>query len=258
MVIFCNEFGILPSKNFEAAGYDFHIPNINDDDVLTVEQRVIPALCKSYNISEVNLRQLNGLIQIIINDRFYADTDDDNKEEYDLYRLIARTNRWNCTLLILSLSFKTSTPIIDEHGILLSYNITKLIYDKFIFDTVKMIPGLILHKGDSLFINSGIREKLPSGYAGIFMNKSGRASSGYDVGACVVDEDYTGYVALNLFFRGNKSTYSEIYCGDKIVQQLILPLYNDRSKEVTHDEFNKLTLDSKRGDAGFGSSNEKH
>ena len=109
-----------------------------------------------------------------------------------------------------------------------------------------------MSKDNTLLINSGVKEIVPTGHAGVFFNKSGRGSSGYDVRACVVDEDYTGYVHLNVAFTGQDSSSSIVYCGDKLIQQLILPLYKSESEQISEDLFNKLTSKSLRGSAGFG------
>lgn len=258
MLTFCNVFGKIPTKNFDAAGYDFYIPNIDDTNTELLNEKVIPAFMQTYKLSEEQLRQICGLIQIIGEDRYFADDDDDCKYLYEMYKNILNDNKWNCCHLLLAMSFKSNLPVIDDRGVPLSYNITKFVYDNLIFDVENSLVGVVLHKGDSLFVNSGVKEKLPTGYAGVFFNKSGRATSGYDVGSCVVDEDYTGYVCMNVCFRGSRLSNSEIYCGDKFLQQLILPLYKKETKEVSEDEFEYLTHNSERGDAGFGSSNETH
>ena len=258
MLTFCNVFGKIPTKNYEAAGYDFYIPNIDDNNKELVNDKVIPAFCSTYGLDEEQLRQICGLIQIIAEDRYYTDDDDDYKITYDACKNVLNSNMWNCCHLLLAMSVKSNLPVVDERGVALSYNITKFVYDNLVFDINKRVPGVVLRKGDSLFVNSGIKEKIPSAYAGVFFNKSGRAVAGYDVGACVVDEDYTGYVCMNVHFRSGVMNNSVIYCGDKLLQQLVLPLYKGDVIETTEDEFDVLVNGSKRGDAGFGSSNEIH
>lgn len=258
MLTFCNVFGKIPTKNYEAAGYDFYIPNIDDNNKELVNGKVIPAFCSTYGLDEEQLRQICGLIQIIAEDRYYADDDDDYKITYDACKNVLNNNMWNCCHLLLAMSVKSNLPVVDERGVPLSYNITKFVYDNLVFDINKRVPGVVLRKGDSLFVNSGIKEKIPSNYAGVFFNKSGRAVAGYDAGACVVDEDYTGYVCMNVHFRSGVMNNSVIYCGDKLLQQLVLPLYKGDVNEIGEDEFDVLANGSKRGDAGFGSSNEIH
>lgn len=259
MLAFYNVWGINPSKNYSAAGYDFYIPNINDYETDLLETEIKPALCKSYDVTLEQLEQLRSYLQVIIADRYYSDEDDERGALYSFYKESAAKNQWNCVHLLLAHAFKSSKPVIDmATGFPLSYNITKFVYDNLTFDKAGNV-GIVMKAGETLFINSGIKEKVPTGYAGVFFNKSGRASSGYDTRACVVDEDYTGFVHLNVQFTSEKTFNSEIYCGDKLVQQLILPLYSmSGAKFVGKEEYDELQFDSNRGENGFGSSNEKH
>lgn len=258
MLTFCNVFGKIPTKNYEAAGYDFYIPNIDDSNKELVNGKVVPAFCGTYGLDEEQLRQICGLIQIIAEDKYYADADDEYAEQYNEIKDVLNANKWNCCHLLLGVSVKSNLPVIDERGVPLSYNITKFVYDNLVFDINKRVPGVVLRKGDSLFVNSGVKEKIPPNYAGVFFNKSGRAANGYDVGSCVVDEDYTGYVCMNVHFRSGVMNNSSIYCGDKLLQQLVLPLYKGDVNETGEDGFAVLVNGSKRGDVGFGSSNEIH
>lgn len=258
MLAFYNAWGKYPTKNHEAAGYDFYIPDIDDNDTDKLESIIIPAMEQSYGMTKKQLVDLRDLIQAVICERYDDSDDDDYKFTHDAYRYTASDNKWNCVLLCVARAAKSMEPVVSQSGTLLLYNISKFVYDNLVFDTNKGTVGVVLKQGDSLFINSGIKEKVPAGYAGVFMNKSGRASNGYDVRACVVDEDYTGYVHLNAQFQGQDMFKSEIYAGDKFVQQLVLPLCRETAVEVTADEYNELMTGSKRGDDAFGSSNEKH
>ena len=47
MVYFYNAFGITPTKNYEAAGYDWYIPNIDDYDKDKIENLIKPAIKQS-------------------------------------------------------------------------------------------------------------------------------------------------------------------------------------------------------------------
>lgn len=259
MVYFFNAFGIVPTKNFEAAGYDWFIPNIDDNDKEKIEKYVKPALIQSYGISEKQIKDIITYLNTNIHDKYYLDIDDDKESlEYNKkVRDCFSHNIYNTLLLYLSYVAKTSTWL-DVFNSPTTYPVMMFVYNNLIFDLNKNVPGVKLKKDDTLLVNSGVKEKIPSCHAGIFFNKSGRGSAGYDVRACVVDEDYTGYVHLNVAFTGNESHNSIIYCGDKLVQQVILPLYKSENKTISEDEYNALTAKSERGSAGFGSSNEKH
>lgn len=261
MLKFFNAFGIAPTKNYEAAGWDWYVPNIADDDKLKIDKYVRPAFCKGYNITEDQIDQLIKIMGNIINDHYYFDEDDVKFTQHSKdVRECYRSNKYNSLLLYLAFSFKSNNRLFNIDGEPALYNMNMFIYNNLLFDVNNNTVGVELERGNTLFINAGVKEKVPTGYAGVFLNKSGRGSSGYDVRAQVVDEDYTGYVHLNLQFLGQKSSESRIYCGDKIVQQLILPLYkeNETDGECSEDEFKLLTLQSQRGEQGFGSSNEKH
>lgn len=260
MLTFCNDFGILPTKNFDAAGYDFYIPVINDKNIDTLTKYVFPAFKTAFGVVKPQIDAILKALMDCIFDKFYIDGDDEAElvSFNESNRACAMTNRYNVLMFYLAWNFKSQYSLFDISGNVSITPISKFVYDKLLLNVKENIVGIMLSKGDTLLIPSGIREKLPSGYAGVFMNKSGRASSGYDVRACVIDEDYTGYVTLNVAFMGMNNKESIVYCGDKIVQQLVLPLYKDAVQTISHDEFMKLTLDSKRGASGFGSSNEKH
>lgn len=259
MVYFYNTFGIVPTKNYEAAGYDWYIPNIDDNDKEMIEDFIKPALKQSYNIDEHQLQELIAYLKTNVSDRFYLDIDDD--EETLVYNKKAREcfehNIYNVVLLYLSYT-KKSRNWLDAFGNPLVYPVMSFVHTNLLFDVERCVPGIKLSKDDTLIVNSGVKEILPSDHAGVFFNKSGRGSSGYDVRACVVDEDYTGYVELNVAFTGKDSANSVLYCGDKLLQQLILPLYKSESKTISKEEFEKMTSKSLRGEAGFGSSDEKH
>ena len=45
------------------------------------------------------------------------------------------------------------------------------------------VAGIKLKLNDTLFINSGIKIALPHGYAGVYLNKSGKGNAGFDVRA---------------------------------------------------------------------------
>ena len=116
---------------------------------------------------------------------------------------------------------------------------------------------MLLDFGDHVKINSGIREALPHSYAGVFLNKSGKGTQGYDVRAQVVDEDYTGLVHLSLSYTKDMKM-GEIYVGEKLVQQLILPIMLiDECEELDQIEYDEIMKDSERGDNGFDSTQIK-
>ena len=111
------------------------------------------------------------------------------------------------------------------------------------FETASLKPG------ESVLIPSGIRVQVPRGYALIAFNKSGVAvKQGLSVGACCVDEDYTGEVHLHMINTSNKDQV--IATGQKLVQFILIPVsYMDVEEVEVLPERN-----TERGSGGFGST----
>lgn len=107
--------------------------------------------------------------------------------------------------------------------------------------------------GDAL-IASGIRAKVPEGFALIAFDKSGVASKRkLKVGACVVDEDYQGEIHLHVFNLG--SSPAKIEGGDKLVQFILIPVTYGKVEQVDDDVlFQEVT---ERGAGGFGHTGNK-
>lgn len=112
------------------------------------------------------------------------------------------------------------------------------------FKPVKLRPG------ESVNIPSGISAVVPEDYALIAFNKSGVAlKKSLQVGACVVDSDYTGEIHLHVFNVGKKE--QEIMPGDKLVQFLLIPVWHCDIEIISRD-----TRITERGAGGFGSTGE--
>lgn len=104
---------------------------------------------------------------------------------------------------------------------------------------------------DSINIPSGIKVKIPHGYALIAFNKSGIATKlGLDVGANVVDEGYQGEIHLHLF--NTTDHFVKLEKGQKIVQFILVPVNYEMLEEVSEEEL--FDSKSERGENGFGST----
>lgn len=104
-----------------------------------------------------------------------------------------------------------------------------------------------------VLIPSGLHFNVPQGHALIAFNKSGVASKlGLDVGACVIDEDYTGEVHISLFNITDNPV--DIFANQKIVQLLLLKV--DYCNAIQVNDLNTLyhNVESERGSGGFGST----
>jgi len=239
-----NAFGIKPTNTHVSAGSDYYIPNIQ-----TEKQKAyaIGAFQKSYNVSK---KDINDMIEFINN---YISDDGE--------------------LNIIHLYLAYHNSIIKG---------LKYFIDNFlVYDEKKNVWGIEPQLNDTLFINSGIKIALDTvlsdqngpnvhqqinnlrllgiGIAGLYVNKSGMGNKGYDVRACLVDEDYSGYVHLSMAFtKDTENTNKNIYCGDKLTQMMLIPVFHTEYEEIGEVEYKKIMSNSNRGDAGFGSSDVKH
>ena len=229
-----NGFCIVPTTTYTAAGLDFYIPNIK---VSTPEEfnMVVDAFKASYKrpvpevIDAVSLN-LNALYPEFVSDSMVL----------------------NVSLLYLSIEnddkFNDSLSEFSKVG---------FFFDDLCFDKDGN-PGVVVRPGDYLFVNSGLKLGLEPGTAGIFFNKSGKGTKGWDVRACVVDEDYAGYVHLSMTYDKRNAGNTVVYCGDKMTQMVVLPVIHPTIEVVSEDEHSSYHANSKRGTAGFGSSDVKH
>ena len=110
-----------------------------------------------------------------------------------------------------------------------------------------------LRPSHTILIPSGIKARIPEGYALVANNKSGVATKlGIIVGASVVDEDYTGEIHIHLLNVGTQVV--NIHPGQKIIQ-FILEKQEYLSVEVAESEEILFSdLNTERGDGGFGST----
>lgn len=115
--------------------------------------------------------------------------------------------------------------------------------------------GIILNPHERVNIPSGIKMEIPEGTALVAYNKSGVSLKyGLDVGASVVDSDYTGMIHLSLVNTSNETVH--INYGQKIIQFLLYDVRFD-SLEEKENESEVFTRDSERGEGGFGSTGVK-
>lgn len=236
-----NEFGITPTKNYEAAGFDFYVPDLREN----VKERevVMPLLAKSYKTDIETLYKFADYLNYLCAAKGFN-----------------RINQW-MNLIHLYGALDTVDWIGDKWDYAnMDVNCQMFVDDYLLvpFDPEEPV-GLKLQVDDHILINSGIHVALDPSTAGIFFNKSGKGNKGFDVRACVVDEDYAGPVHLSLAYTKVVQNDGIFYCGDKIIQMVILPVIKkDGCEEITREYYDRLMSDSKRGAQGFGSSDEKH
>ena len=240
-----NGFGIVPTKNYIAAGYDFYLPLITDESLFDM---VVSAFAKSYK------KTTKEIIEIMDEMNLYLSSIYDNRE-------FTKCDLLNITHLFLGLTPPDDTDWVEEpEEMSLDEAIDEFVTYRLLFDSKgdTLVPGIAVTEGDYLLFNSGIKVNLPKDTAGIFFNKSGMGNKGYDTRACVVDEDYSGFVHLSVAFTKSLYFREKLFCGDKIQQMVVLPLVKTEIEEVEENVYTELMSDSQRGSDGFGSSDVKH
>ena len=119
-------------------------------------------------------------------------------------------------------------------------------YDFFVPNDYQSVT---LQTGESALIPSGIKCQITKNHALLAVSKSGVATKKHlAIGACLVDEDYTGEIHLHVYNWSKEPTTIE--AGEKLVQFILTPVvYEDI--EVVEDIAFETT---ERGSGGFGST----
>ena len=251
-----NEFGITPTNTYVSAGSDYYIPNI-DDFNFTQAQNALKAFEKSYKVS-------NDDIQII-------------RQQFEV---LEDTNETNQITNMIHLFLAVGNKKLDELKKFSIIDAVDYFYEKYLTWDINGNVGIRLKLNDTLFINSGIKVALDTvlsdqrgvnnqvnvfrnlgiGVAGLYVNKSGKGNAGFDVRACLVDEDYAGFVHLSMAYTKDlfENGKNEVFVGDKLTQMMLIPVFHTQYNEVSQEEYNEIMANSNRGDSGFGSSDIKH
>lgn len=116
--------------------------------------------------------------------------------------------------------------------------------------------GFRIDPQQRVLIPTGIKVRIPDNHALIFFNRSGVAvKEQMLLGACVVDEDYTGEIFINLNNVGDSNRF--ITFGSKITQGVLIKMnYFDIENIETEEELYEDHV-SERGDGAMGSTNHK-
>ena len=240
MIIY-NGFSKTPTRNCQAAGIDFFIPNIDDNNI---EQVSIAreAFKKSFKLNDDQI------------EKFFITVDELATDEQ---KEIVNNNRWNILHLFYGLKSK-EIFFMQKNGEPFS-NIVDYFLDNYLVKSNDGLAGIRLDFSDMVFINSGIKVALKPYTSLEFKNKSGKGVGGWTVKACLVDEDYAGYMHLSLqYLWYDRDGSGTIFVGDKLTQGTVQEVMTDDAEEVSEDKYNEIMANSKRGDNGFGSSDIKH
>lgn len=238
-----NVFGIKPTNNYTSAGMDMYIPDINYarySNDLAYRLSIIDAWKKSY--------KTEASVIDYYEEEFCQMLKDYVEEE--------RNQVMNIVQLFLAIHSNEIETLSAKYDIKLT--LTYFFHKYIVFDEKTHVAGVIMGPNDTLCINSGLKVALHPGTAGIMFNKSGRGNNGWDTRACVVDEDYSGYVHLSMAYTKDTEFNNVIYCGDKLVQMVVLPVLHLDPVEVSEKEYDDIMKDSQRGANAFGSGDAKH
>lgn len=111
---------------------------------------------------------------------------------------------------------------------------------------------VVIKKGETVMIHTGIAMQIPEGYVGLVFARSGLASKkglapANKVG--VIDSDYRGEIMIPL--HNHTETDAVVEAGERVAQICLVPY-------LTADFSETDTLDStERAESGFGSTGRK-
>lgn len=228
-----------PTKAWDAAGWDFYIPedltifDFTENYKMYLDDNVIYDKKSTYVIPLVFHIVSKGVTGESI--AKLALNYNSEKDEWIFSIIHSYGDRDECT------------PITDEENG----------YVKFLKDKDTYIKKIDIMPHGSINIPSGIHLKLPENILLKAENKSGiGAKRRLSFLASVVDPDYEGEVHLNLINESDLGV--SINAGEKIIQ--MLPMFKPCNAEIK--EFKTLNAlfgksKSKRGEGGFGSSGTK-
>ena len=107
----------------------------------------------------------------------------------------------------------------------------------------------VIHASERGLVSTGITVVLPPGVYGRVAPRSGLAVKyGIQVGAGVIDPDYTGEVKVVRFNHGDKDF--EVKKGDRIAQLVLEKCDTPPIEEIS------IVEDTDRGSGGFGSTGQ--
>ena len=138
----------------------------------------------------------------------------------------------------------------------MSLGVKKLGYDSILptrgsggavgYDLYSNSDGVIA-KGKRGVVSTGIAISLPPGVYGRVAPRSGLAmKNGIQIGAGVIDPDYTGEISVIIFNMGD--TDFEVKKGDRVAQLILERCETPPVEEIS------LLEETERGDGGFGST----
>ena len=259
---FYNAFGIKPTNSFTSAGSDYYIPNLDTKEKKNLAYKTFE---KSYKKTTEEITRIHDTFEFLLT----------SENETSLIKHIPNMVQLYLSLYNLELEgLKENTNYVEA--------VTYFLDECLVYDFKNDKVGVKLNLNDTLFINSGIKIALDTvlsdkdnddtqdiismlrslgiGVAGLYVNKSGMGNKGFDIRACLVDEDYSGFVHLSVAYTKDVFDNGEniVYCGDKLTQMMLIPIFHDEYIDTDEETYNKIMANSQRGDKGFGSQDVKH
>lgn len=111
---------------------------------------------------------------------------------------------------------------------------------------IKAPSDVWVNAGSSVTIDTGVHIELPHGTVGLLKSKSGLNVKHGIVSDGVIDEGYTGSIAVKLYNHGK--TAFQFKRGDKITQLLVMPVLYATPVQADNIQ------GGERGNNGFGST----
>ena len=113
--------------------------------------------------------------------------------------------------------------------------------------------SVIIGRGKSVVIDTGVHAEIPFGFVGLLKSKSGlNINHGITSGEGVIDAGYTGSIHVKLYNHGKEDVCLD--AGDKITQLVILPVHIPEELKVVETIEELYGCETARGDNGFGST----
>ena len=229
-----------PSKSYDAAGFDFYIPE--DLSIWNFANKTEMFLNENINVDKN--------IPYVVPLKFYLTSPKTNGE------FVARiVLKWNQ----ITGRFVTNICADEDLNTSLGVNFKEITDDiiAWTLDVDTIISKVEMLPGSKICLPCGIHVNLPSNVLLKAENKSGIASKrGLIFGASVIDVDYQGEVHINMINPTSNNVF--IKAGEKIIQYL--PMFQPMMHEVIEyksiEELYKNTI-SERGADGFGSTDKK-
>lgn len=107
-----------------------------------------------------------------------------------------------------------------------------------------------LAPGESLHFSTGVKVKIPRGWVGLLLPRSGLGTKfkiRLDNTVGVIDSDYIGWIQAFITNTGHETAFLGDY--DRVCQLVIVPHYEFKGFNIV-----KELPDTERGSSGFGSS----